>query len=598
MNSVELSSREYQRQRDSDLARRSFAAGPVYLGFLAALWAATDYFSSHPVMLGAVTAISVACGGARFLLGYRFERFYRPNPAAWRAVYFVAINLNILVWGVFLMGTFLLYGYRDWKTLILLICLAGTAPIALAAQTPSPISIHTFLVALTAPMIAANLYLGGAVNYTMAMVFTWYLLFALGHARVLHRQYAAYTLEKFALEAAKKSAEEANRAKSAFLANMGHELRTPLNAILGMTHLALNSPVEAERGQYMRMVKGAGENLLEMLNSLLDFSKVEAGKVELEAVPFSVRKLADGTLQSFLGDAKSKGLQLRSYVDASVPLRLRGDPLRLRQVLVNVLGNALKFTERGDIESRISRVPDPAAGVLLQFTVRDTGIGIAPEKQRSIFDAFEQGDSSTTRKYGGTGLGLAISVRLVELMGGRMWVESQPGQGSSFHWTARFATVSGNEAQAAPEDAGAQRFPAATVNLKILVAEDHDMSRQLLQKLLDMRGHTVVAVANGKDALREMEQQAFDVVLMDMRMPELDGIGATAEIRRREKGGRSIPIIALTAEASEGIRDRYVEAGVTDYLAKPIKPEKLFELIEKILRRSSGDHLSGMGAAT
>jgi CheY-like chemotaxis protein len=346
------------------------------------------------------------------------------------------------------------------------------------------------------------------------------------------------------------------------------------------------------------MVKGAGENLLEMLNSLLDFSKVEAGKVELEAVPFSVRKLADGTLQSFLGDAKSKGLQLRSYVDASVPLRLRGDPLRLRQVLVNVLGNALKFTEHGDIESRISRVPDPAAGVLLQFTVRDTGIGIAPEKQRSIFDAFEQGDSSTTRKYGGTGLGLAISVRLVELMGGRMWVESQPGQGSSFHWTARFAAVSGNEAQAAPEDAGAQRFPAATVNLKILVAEDHDMSRQLLQKLLDMRGHTVVAVANGKDALREMEQQAFDVVLMDMRMPELDGIGATAEIRRREKGGRSIPIIALTAEASEGIRDRYVEAGVTDYLAKPIKPEKLFELIEKILRRSSGDHLSGMGAAT
>jgi signal transduction histidine kinase len=393
-------------------------------------------------------------------------------------------------------------------------------------------------------MIAASLYRGGTVNYTMAMVFTWYLLFALGHARVLHRQYVEYTLEKFALEAARKSAEEANHAKSAFLANMGHELRTPMNAILGMTHLALNSPVEAERRQYLRMVKSAGENLLEILNSLLDFSKIEAGKVELETVPFSVRKLADGTLQSFLADAKSKGLQLRSYVDASVPLRLRGDPMRLRQVLVNVLGNALKFTKRGEVESRITRIPDPSAGVLLEFTVHDTGIGIAPEKQRSIFEAFEQGDSSTTRKYGGTGLGLAISARLVELMGGRMWVDSQPGQGSSFHWTARFAAVASKDANGVAEVASADDAIPSTVRLKILIAEDHDMSRQLLQKLLHMRGYSVVTAANGKDALREMEGQAFDLVLMDMHMPELDGLGTTAEIRRREKGGgplRSLP---------------------------------------------------------
>jgi CheY-like chemotaxis protein len=365
-----------------------------------------------------------------------------------------------------------------------------------------------------------------------------------------------------------------------------------------MTHLALNSPIETERRQYLRMVMSAGENLLEMLNRLLDFSKIEAGKVELEAVPFSVRKLADGTLQSFLGDAKSKGVQLRSYVDASVPLRLRGDPMRLRQVLVNVLGNALKFTERGEIESRISRVPDPSAGVLLQFTVHDTGIGIAPEKQRSIFEAFEQGDSSTTRKYGGTGLGLAISARLVQLMGGRIWVDSQPGHGSSFHWTARFATVAEIQARGEPDAAGSDSVLPATAKLKILIAEDHDMSRQLLQKLLDMRGYAVVTAANGKDALREMEEQAFDVVLMDMHMPELDGLDTTAEIRRREKGGRPTPVIALTAEASEGLRDRYLEAGITDYLAKPIKPEKLFDLIDKVLQRSSTGPASGLGAAT
>jgi two-component system CheB/CheR fusion protein len=218
--------------------------------------------------------------------------------------------------------------------------------------------------------------------------------------------------------------------------------------------------------------------------------------------------------------------------------------MRLRQVLVNVLGNALKFTKRGEVESRITRIPDPSAGVLLEFTVHDTGIGIAPEKQRSIFEAFEQGDSSTTRKYGGTGLGLAISARLVELMGGRMWVDSQPGQGSSFHWTARFAAVASKDANGVAEVASADDAIPSTVRLKILIAEDHDMSRQLLQKLLHMRGYSVVTAANGKDALREMEGQAFDLVLMDMHMPELDGLGTTAEIRRREKGGgplRSLP---------------------------------------------------------
>jgi two-component system CheB/CheR fusion protein len=588
-----LSSPEYQRQRDSDLAHRSAAGGFVYLGFLAALWATTDYFSSRPVLPAAITAISAVCGAARFLLGRRFDRFYAWNPAAWRVAYFLVINLNVLAWGLFLMTTFLLYGYHDWKTLLLLICMAGTAPIALAALTPVPLMIRTFLVALTVPMIAANLYAGGTVSYTMALVFSWYLLFALGHARILHWQYVDYALEKFALAAAKKSAEDANRAKSAFLANMGHELRTPMNAILGMTHLALNSAADAERRQYLLMVKSAGESLLAMLNRLLDFSKIEAGKVELEAVPFSVRHVADETMQSFVAEARSKGIPLRSHVDAAVPLRLQGDPLRLRQVMVNVVGNALKFTDQGEIESRISRVPDPAAGVLLQFTVKDTGIGIAPDKQRSIFEAFEQADSSTTRKFGGTGLGLAISSRIVEMMGGRMWVESQTGRGSTFHWTARFATVSEKPAGGVQAAAQAVIPAAATPNLKILIAEDHDMSRQLLKKLLEMRGYLVVAVANGREALREMEQQVFDLVLMDIHMPELDGIGTAAEIRRREQGGKAVPIIAMTAESTESLRERYAASGITEYFAKPIKPDRLFELIEKVYRSVNAAGMSG-----
>jgi CheY-like chemotaxis protein len=259
----------------------------------------------------------------------------------------------------------------------------------------------------------------------------------------------------------------------------------------------------------------------------------------------------------------------------------------LRQVLVNVVGNAVKFTSHGDIELRVSRVTDPSEGIVLQFTVRDTGIGIALEKQRSIFEAFEQADSSTTRKYGGTGLGLAISSRIVERMGGRMWVESQPGAGSSFHWTARFATGAGHESWSSTDIQGYARKADAKHIWRILVAEDHDASRQLLQKLLEIRGYWVTAVSNGNEVLRELDQYSFDLVLMDIHMPELDGLAATAEIRRREKEGKHIPIVALTAEAASGLRERYLAAGLTEYLAKPIKPQKLFELIENILRTSS-----------
>ena len=584
MDPGELSSGEYKHQRDSDLAQRSAVGGVVYPGFLIALWATTDYFSSHPILLAAISAISAVCGAARFLLGYYFEHLYRRNPVAWRVTHFLAINLNILSWSLFLTATFLRYGYRDWKSLLLIICLAGTAPIALAAQTPSLPMIRTFLLALTIPMITGNLYVGGTLNYTMALVFSWYLLFALAHAGILHRQYLEYTLEKFALATAKQSAEEANRAKSAFLANMGHELRTPMNAILGMTHLALNSPADSERRQYLQMVQSSAESLLEMLNRLLDFSKIEAGRVDLESLPFSPRQVMDETLQSFLAAARSKGIRLRSHVDPSVPLRLQGDPLRLRQVIVNVVGNALKFTDQGEIESRISRISDSSGGVCLQFTVRDTGIGIPPEKQQAIFAAFEQADSSTTRKYGGTGLGLAISSRIVELMGGRMWVESQPRQGSSFHWTARFAAVSEKESPVVCE-ASPDVSPATGPNLKILVAEDHDLTRQLMKTLLEMRGYLVLTVANGKDALVEFERQDFDLILVDIHMPELDGVETAAEIRRRERaGGKPVPIIALTAESVGGLRERYISSGVTDYLAKPVKPEKLFALIESLCR--------------
>src|SRR5436309_1553463 len=242
MHSGGLAPSEYRKRIDSDLARRSSAGGFVYLGFLVALWATTDYFSRYPKTLATFSAFSAASADVRLFLGRRFQPLYDRNPRAWRSAYFLSINLNILAWGAFQAITFLLFGYDDWKTLLLLICLAGTAPVALASMSPDLLVLRVYLFALTLPMICANMYLGGIRGYGMAMVFCWYLLFALFHAHTLHRQYAQYTHERFALAAAKKSAEDANKAKAEFLAHMSYELKTPINAIFGMTHLALNSP--------------------------------------------------------------------------------------------------------------------------------------------------------------------------------------------------------------------------------------------------------------------------------------------------------------------------------------------------------------------
>jgi len=557
----------------------------VYLGFLAALWATTDYFSRYPKALAAFSAFSAASAGLRFFLGRRFQQRYDRNPRAWRSAYFLSINLNILAWGAFLAITFLLFGYDDWKTLLLLICLAGTAPVALASMSPDLLVLRVYLFALTLPMICANMYLGGIRGYGMAMVFCWYLLFALFHAHTLHRQYAQYTHERFALAAAKKSAEDANKAKAEFLAHMSHELKTPMNAIFGMTHLALNSPPGADQRQYLELVKSSAETLLKMLNGLLDFSKTEAGKMELENIEFSAPQLVDETLRSFSGELQRKGLTLQSHVDDDVPLRLRGDPLRLRQVLVNVVDNAVKFTSEGGIEVRVSRLDASAGQAVLQFVVRDTGIGIEPGKRLSIFEAFEQADSSTTREYGGSGLGLAISSRILQLMGGRIWVESEPGRGSSFYWTASFAQPS---LEKSTPERNLEKAKESRAPVRILVAEDHELSRTLLKKLLEMRDYHVTAVSNGSEVLEEIGRQTIDLVLMDIHMPGMDGVEATAEIRRREQAGPHIPIVAVTADAAPSLREHYLAVGFSEYLPKPIKPEELYALIESLVHPGEG----------
>ncbi len=549
---------------------------------------ATPLRADHPFLFWVLLLICLATVAGRGVIAPQREKIYRRSPKLLKFLVFASVMPASVICGGLYLSALWFYGMGSWTFAIVSMVISGFSSGSTISFTPNFKLLSTHISLLFAPVIFCALYMGGSQGYSFVVLELLMVAFLVSQGHRLHRMYwtglrnvILEAARRRELEAAKAAAVAANMSKSAFLANTSHEVRTPMHGILGMAQLAMDAKSPEESREYIRILRQSAEGLLTVLNDILDFSKIEAGKLSLEKTSFSVRRLIADTQNLVVPQAAAKGLSLSCSAAEDVPDVLVGDPARLRQVLINLVGNAVKFTAAGSVQLLITRLPAngveaPGEHAAVHFRVADTGIGIPEKQQKLIFEAFAQADASVTRRFGGTGLGLAICSQLVELMGGKLTVESAAGKGSSFQFTCDFAIAPPDSIQT-PQETLAPPAPP----MRILLAEDNPISQKLATKLLSNHGHDVRVVVTGKAAVEAWEQEEFDLILMDNQMPEMDGIDAVREIRARESqaGRPRTPIIACSASAMTTERQRFLAAGMDDNLCKPFCAEDLYRIL-------------------